>query len=367
MIYIHIPFCKSRCLYCDFFSTTSSGLKNDFVNALSMEMKRRADEIRSACANTVYIGGGTPSQLDVAQIERIFNELLQIVPLEDGAEVTIECNPDDITPDFIRGLKSTPVNRISMGLQTLNDKLLALLRRRHTSAQALLAVDMLCRSGYDNISLDLMYGLPGQTLEMWKEDVQRVLSLSVPHLSAYSLQWEEGTPLFSMLERGEVSEAPEDLSVDMYDFLLSATKAAGMDHYEISNFAIPGMYARHNSGYWRNEAYVGLGPGAHSYDGDRTRCNNPSDLKAYIAFGGAPQMDIEVLTDDELYEESVLKGLRTSRGLDLGSLLPRYSDYALKMAKPHIESGNLVMCDNTLILTEKGFFVSNDVMSDMML
>lgn len=367
MIYIHIPFCKSRCLYCDFFSSTSFELKNDFIKALLSEMNHRADEIRSARANTVYIGGGTPSQLDISQIACIFKELTNIVPLEGGAEVTIECNPDDITIDFIRGLKSTPVNRISLGLQTLNDKLLTLLRRRHSSTQALMAVDMLRQSGYNNISLDLMYGLPGQTLEMWKDDVQRVLSLAIPHLSAYSLQWEEGTPLFSMLESGEVIEAPEDLSVAMYDYLLTATKTAGMEHYEISNFSIPGMRARHNSGYWRNEAYVGLGPGAHSYDGDKTRSNNLPDLKAYILSGGTPQREIEVLTDDELYEESVLKGLRTSNGLDLDNLLPRYYEYALKMAKPHIESGNLVRRGNTLILTEKGFFVSNDIMSDMML
>ena len=367
MIYIHIPFCKSRCLYCDFFSSTSHTRKEDFVRALKQEMKGRAAELLNARANTIYVGGGTPSQLNTAQISEIFSVLQEIVPLAQGAEVTMECNPDDVTETFLEGLAETPVNRVSMGVQTLDDDLLRLLGRRHDSAQARNAVHMLRQAGYSNISLDLMYGLPGQTMDMWKRDVDELLSMQVPHLSAYSLQWEEGTPLYRMQERGEVAEAPEELSLEMYRYLVEATSKAGMEHYEISNFAMPGMRARHNSGYWRNEPYVGLGPGAHSYDGERRRRSNAPDLDAYIQADGRPRQEVEELDDDSFYEEQVLKGLRTIDGLDLESLLPKYRDYALKMARTHMESGRLVIFGHVLRLTEDGIFVSNDIMSDMML
>lgn len=367
MIYIHIPFCKSRCLYCDFFSSTSSGLKKDFVRALLKEIESREEEIRRARANTIYIGGGTPSQLEVEDIKAIFEALQRVVPIEEDAEVTIECNPDDVTLDFLSGLGMTPVNRVSMGVQTFNDDLLRLLRRRHTSAQAHGAVSMLRNAGYDNISLDLIYGLPGQSLEMWKKDVDELLSLQVPHLSAYSLQWEEGTPLYRMLERGEVEEASDEVSRGMYEYIVSATAKYSMEHYEISNFAMPGMRARHNSGYWRDEPYVGLGPGAHSYDGFNTRSSNPSDLDEYIKCAGMPEREVEMLDEDCLYEEKVLKGLRTIDGLNLASLKPKYREYALKMAEPHIRSGRMQRSGDVLRLTEDGIFVSNDIMSDMML
>ncbi len=337
------------------------------MDALLKEMDSRAGEMLLARADTLYMGGGTPSQLEVGQLQRIFGHLQEIVPLEDGAEVTIECNPDDVTQEWIEGLRQTPVNRISMGVQTLDNGLLRLLNRRHTAEQARLAVDMLRLAGYSNISLDLMYGLPGQIMEMWQRDVREMLAMSVPHLSAYSLQWEEGTPLYKMLERGEVEEANEELSLEMYRFLCDATRQAGMEHYEISNFALPGMRARHNSGYWRNEAYVGLGPGAHSYDGGRKRSNNPSDLQGYISSAGQPAPTVEQLSDDEWYEEQILKGLRTKDGVSMQALPQCYANYALKMAQPHIESGCMALEGDVLRLTEAGIFVSNDIMSDLML
>ena len=367
MIYIHIPFCKSRCLYCDFFSSTSSEMKNDFVKALLKEIEGRAEELRLARANTIYIGGGTPSQLSAEHLKSIFDALQLVAPLCDGAEVTIECNPDDITHEFVSSLKSMPVNRISMGVQTFDDGLLRLLRRRHTSVQAHRAVSMLREAGYKNISLDLMYGLPGQTMDMWKRDVEEVMSLQVPHLSAYSLQWEEGTPLYRMLERGEVAEASDEVSREMYEYIVRTAAMYSLEHYEVSNFAMPGMRARHNSGYWRDEPYVGLGPGAHSYDGANVRSSNPSDLKGYIMSAGMPEREVEILDEDCLYEEKVLKGLRTIDGLDLSTLKPRYREYAVKMAEPHVMDGRMMQCGEVLRLTEDGIFVSNDIMSDMML
>ncbi len=367
MIYIHIPFCKSRCLYCDFFSSTSATLKEAYVGALLKEMDYRREELFRSRANTIYVGGGTPSQLSVQQMQVIFGHLQGNVPLEQGAEVTVECNPDDVSTEFVRGLALTSVNRISIGVQTLDDGLLRLLGRRHNASQARQAVEMLRDAGYTNISLDLMYGLPGQTLEMWQRDVQDLLDMQVPHLSAYSLQWEEGTPLYRMMERGEVAETNEELSLEMYRFLCNATRQTGMEHYEISNFALPGMKARHNSGYWHNEPYVGLGPGAHSYDGGRLRSYNPPDLHAYIASSGCPVPEVEQLSEEEWCEEQILKGLRTSEGVSLRTLPRHYAEYALRMAQKHIESGSLLLEDGVLRLTEAGIFVSNDIMSDLML
>lgn len=338
-----------------------------YVDALLGEMGHRGEEISRARANTLYIGGGTPSRLPIVLLRRIFDRLQEIVPLDDGAEVTLECNPDDVTPEWLHGLCQTPVNRISMGVQTMDDGLLRLLSRRHTASQARAAVDLLRLAGYTNFSLDLMYGLPGQTMEMWERDVLELLSMQVPHLSAYSLQWEEGTALYRMKERGEVAEADEELSLAMYRFVCDAAARAGMEHYEISNFARPGMRARHNSGYWRNEPYVGLGPGAHSYDGKHRRSCNPADLPAYIASAGRPVPEVEQLGTDEWYEEQVLKGLRTMEGVDLQALPRPYADYALRMARPHVEAGRLALEGSTLRLTEEGIFVSNDVMSDLML
>lgn len=367
MIYIHIPFCKSRCIYCDFFSSTLSASKEPFVYALQKEIECRADEIRAARANTVYIGGGTPSQLSPAQLNLIFDKLSEVVPLEIDAEVTLECNPDDVTTDFVSGLLTTPVNRISMGAQSMNDDFLRLLNRRHTSRQTIDAVALLRSFGYNNISLDLMYGLPGQTLSMWQRDVDEIVALNVPHLSAYSLQWEEGTLLYDMLERGEVEEADEETILAMYRHLIQVAKNYGYEHYEISNFAKPGKRACHNSGYWRDEPYVGLGPGAHSYDGAYRRSSNRPDLLEYINNVGAIQQDVEILSEDERYEEQVLKGLRTIDGFDLNTVADKYRNYALEMAAPHIESGRMQKSGCKLSLTEEGFFVSNDIMSDMML
>lgn len=362
MIYIHVPFCKSRCYYCDFFSSVRPDLIQSYVEALCAEAESRRDEMERARADTVYLGGGTPSQLTGAQLRRIFGALPEI-PV--GAEVTIEVNPDDVTDEFVSGLQETPVNRVSMGVQSLDDDVLLKINRRHRSADAVRAVSLLREAGYTNLSLDLMYGLPGQTMEKWQRDVDGVLALDVPHLSAYSLQWEEGTVLASMRDRGEVQEADEETSLVMYRYLVDSTRKCGMEHYEISNFCKPGMYSRHNSGYWREKPYVGLGPGAHSYDGYRVRRSNNACLEDYCA--GRVMYAEENLTEDELYDEMVMKRLRTSAGICIDEVPAEHVDYMLRMAEGHIRSGRMVLEDGRLCLSSEGIFVSNDIMSDLML
>ena len=366
-IYIHVPFCQKRCIYCDFYSTTF-GLewKRSYVSALRREMLLRRSEIDPSRVPSLYIGGGTPSQLPLSLLLEMFQAITETFTLADEAEVTIEVNPDDVTPQLIDALPQTPVNRISMGVQTFSDDLLRFLNRRHTSAQALQAVELFREAGYKNISLDLIYGLPGQTFEDWVCDVQQLLALDVPHLSAYALSYEEGTPLYKMLQEGSVSEVPEELSWQMYEYLMDETAAAGYEHYEISNFARPGMHARHNSSYWDGSPYLGLGPGAHSYDGNSVRRSNETSLKNYVFATGDVPHQVEALSRQEQYNELIMTRLRTASGLSLSILTPEQKSYCLQMAESHICCGNLIKEGDVLRLSRKGIFVSNSIISDLM-
>ena len=366
-IYIHVPFCQSRCIYCDFYSTTyGAEWKRSYVDTLKREMQLRREEIDAARVPSLYIGGGTPSQLPSTLLQEVFLAIQENFTLAKDAEVTIEANPDDVTPEWLAALSQTPVNRISMGVQTFSDSLLCFLNRRHTSHQAIEAVQRCQDAGYSNISLDLIYGLPGQTFEDWCRDVKLLLSLDVPHLSAYALSYEEGTVLSKMLQDGKVDEASDELSWQMYEYLMNETAAAGMEHYEISNFAKPGMHSRHNSSYWDGSPYLGLGPGAHSYDGVCVRRSNDTSLKDYVCSTADVPHQKEVLTPEEQYDELVMTRLRTASGLPLSLLTPEQRSYCMEMAEPHIHSGNLVQDGLVLRLSRKGIFISNSIISDLM-
>ncbi len=367
-IYIHVPFCQGRCIYCDFYSTTEGEeWKSRYVDALLAELRMRRDELPLARVHSIYIGGGTPSQLPARALAAILNEVCRLFPVDFDAEVTVEANPDDVTPEWLAALSHTPVNRLSMGVQSFDDALLRLIRRRHTAQQAVCAVEQAARHGISNVSIDLIYGLPTQTMEQWQADVRQALALDVQHLSAYSLSYEEGTPLWRMLEQGRIEEADEELSLCMYEHLIDSTRAAGFTHYEISNFCRPGRHSQHNSAYWHGVPYLGFGPGAHSYDGMRTRRWNLSDLKGYVqAAGSMPPHQSEVLTDDELYDETVMTRLRTSEGLSLDLLTAAYRAYCMAQAEPHLRAGRLEQAGSTIRLTRQGIFTSNDIISDLM-
>ena len=380
-LYVHIPFCKSRCIYCDFYSTTREAEQEAYVGALCREIRERRLELPAeadgrVCARTIYIGGGTPSLLSPAQLARIFGCIRENYAVADGAEVTVEMNPEDVVVDealsLAGGLANGTFNRVSLGIQTFDDDLLRLLRRRHSAERAVEAVKSLQLAGAQNISIDLIYGLPGQTLELWERDLDVAFSLGVQHLSAYALSYEEGTPLWRMRQRGEVQEAADELSVRMYERLCQRAREAGFEHYEISNFALPGYHSRHNSSYWTGEAYLGFGPGAHSFDGRRTRRSNHSSLSNYLSAGGGGEVphDVEVLSDEELYEEAVMCGLRTCRGVDLAEIGRRFGrqrlDYLLRQASSHLRGGRLAIEHEHLRLTEAALMISDDVMSDLM-
>lgn len=394
-IYIHIPFCKSRCIYCDFYSTTDESLAEAYVQALCREIRARRDEASSSRVCTIYIGGGTPSRLSPEQLQEILECVRSNYSVEAGAEITVELNPEDVTPEYIRGLRG--FNRVSLGIQTFDDDLLSLLRRRHDAATARQAVEGLQEAGIHNISIDLIYGLPGQTLERWEQDLSSAFALHVQHLSAYALSYEQSTPLWRLRREGKVAEAPDELSVEMYRRLCQRAREEGFLHYEISNFALPGYESRHNSSYWAGTAYLGFGPGAHGYDGERTRRANPSDLRSYLSSEDIHPI-IEELTTAELYNEAVMCGLRTINGIDLRRLEERFGPekkaYLLKMAAPHLQSGRLTLsdphqhqllsgpsiaCSNRILaggyyhssaarlrLTESALMVSDSIMAELM-
>lgn len=373
-LYIHIPFCRSRCAYCDFFSTTREAEMPAYVQALCHEVEARRSELPHARVRTIYIGGGTPSLLSPTLLQQILNTVYANYEVDTDAEVTVEMNPDD--PVDVARLRH--INRVSLGIQTFDDDLLRLIRRRHDSASAIQAVRHLQAAGIRNISIDLIYGLPGQTLAMWERDLDTAFALGVQHLSAYALSYEEGTLLTRWRDEGHIREASDELSVEMFQRLCQRAREAGFEHYEISNFALPGYQSRHNSSYWTGIPYLGFGPGAHSYDGLRMRRANLPDLNEYLSFYSSPRggregtapCSYEQLSGTDLHDEAIMCGLRTREGIDLQQFLARFGqsrlDALLTNAAPHLSAGRLIRAADHLHLAEHALMTSDDIMSDLM-
>ena len=401
-IYIHVPFCQSRCAYCDFYSTTLLAHREAYVDAVCRELGYRISELKGEPIRTIYFGGGTPSTLTIEELRRIleasplplprrgdsdFINSLDIseanwmkpaivTPLWEGlgeaTELTLEANPDDLTEAYVEGLRTLPINRVSLGIQSFHDRTLRLVGRRHTAQEAIDAVRRLQQAGLTNISIDLIYGLPGETIGDWAYSLDQAIALGVKHISAYHLTYEEGTRLWRMQEQGLVSPIDEEQSVRSFELLREKLLAAGYEHYEISNFALPDYHSRHNSSYWQGIIYIGIGPGAHSYDGQCRRWNL-GNLTDYIA---TPQdtdvpHEVEHLTTDERYDERVITELRTAQGINLNTLKAdlgeRYHTHCLRCAEPYIHRGQLIhTADGYLRLTPASIFVSDAVMRDLL-
>lgn len=369
-IYIHIPFCRSRCIYCGFYSTTSLELRQRYVETVVKEIGIRSQETG---VRSIYLGGGTPSLLTIPQLQQIFDAIYIYNKVEKDAEVTIEVNPDDVTETFAEGLATLPVNRVSMGAQTFDDVRLKFLHRRHTSSQVRKAVSLLRSAGISNISVDLMYGFPNETISDWEGDIDAAIALDVEHLSAYCLTIEEGTELWRWLSQKKGNPSceilpDEELERAMYEMLIDKSEAAGFEHYEISNFAKPGLYSRHNSSYWDGTPYLGIGAAAHSYDGN-TRSWNIADIHQYIEGmeDGKRIFESETLDADTRYNDMVTVALRTRDGLDLKRLSEDYRNYCLRNAQRFLDDGQLQVTQaQTLTLTRKGLFVSDMIMSELM-
>lgn len=325
---------------------------------------------------SIYLGGGTPSQLQHSDLLRLFTYIYKTFSVADGAEVTMECNPDDIHEGMLTDL---PVNRISMGAQTFDDKRLRLLHRRHTASEVERAMNILRKDGINNISIDLMFGFPGETLQEWEKDIDCALQLHPEHLSAYGLMYEDGTALKQMLDNGIVKEIDDNLSIAMYSLLVKKMKANNYEHYEISNFAklssvqsqsqstISPYRSRHNSSYWHDVPYIGIGAAAHSYD-RHTRHWSVADIRRYIDSIEQGKLPYEEESIDERthYNDIVTTALRTREGININNLPPTFRDYLLLLAKPYIDRGLMKQQGHFISLTYQGILISNQIMADLM-
>ena len=377
-LYIHIPFCESRCIYCGFYSTTSLKLRDDYVDALCREMQMRPS--KAALGNdepieTIYLGGGTPSQLKGSQLNQIFSAIRKNYTLTENIEnieITMECNPDDVTGDFCETLKQLPVNRISMGAQTFSNERLRFLHRRHNAREVDEAITRLRNIGIRNISIDLMFGFPEESLFQWMNDIRHAIQLDVEHISAYSLMYEEGTPLYRLLEQEKIREIDEETSRRMYETLIDLLTGAGYEHYEISNFARPGFRSRHNSSYWHEVPYIGIGAAAHSYN-RKQRSWNIENIQTYIRSisEGILPSESEQLDITTRYNDLITTALRTSDGIDLMKMEQEFgkelADRLLQEAQPHISRRLMKIKDGRLSLTRESLYISDDVMSDFMI
>jgi oxygen-independent coproporphyrinogen-3 oxidase len=370
-IYIHIPFCKTKCHYCDFYKTTDFGAKTDFLSALKQEIVWRKDELQQEKIASIYFGGGTPSVLKISEINEILGLIEKSFSLEDDVEITMEANPDDLTEVFVQGLKTTVINRLSIGTQSFHDGDLKSMNRRHNSAQALKSIQLANEAGIENISIDLIYGLPNQTLEAWKQNVEKAVSLNVRHISAYHLTYHEGTVFYEYLKKGKIKELPDELSFQQFKLLLQLLKEAGFEQYEISNFARNGCYSRHNKAYWERKKYLGFGPSAHSFD-EKTRRWNVSGLGKYIHAIETKSVfwESEILSSQDQYNDYMITSLRTKWGISAAYLRRNFPEkfhlHFQNEAMKFISTKHLMFEQGVYKLSDEGLFISDKIMEELL-
>ncbi len=343
-----------------------------FLDALFLEAAIRKDYIGNEKVSTVYIGGGTPSVLSVKDIKGILDEINRLYSLSDNCEITIEVNPDDISRDYLLELKETALNRISLGIQSWRDSDLKLLNRRHDAAQAAAALEETLKTGFQNVTIDLIYGIPGMMIKDWSSNLDISFSYGIQHLSAYHLTIEPGTVFGKMKERGAFSEIDEEDSSSQFNLLLEKATDAGFIHYEISNFGKPGFFSIHNTNYWKQVKYLGLGPSAHSFNG-YSRQWNIRDLKKYIKSvnSGAMFYEREELDRKTRFNEYIMTSLRTMWGIDLDFVERTFDkegyDYLVNLAGKYISYGLMKQDQKALVLTSQGMMISDNVISELML
>lgn len=361
-LYIHVPFCKRLCGYCDFYKTMSLSRKEEYLRAAAAEMEQRQNELSGTTLQTVYLGGGTPSVLSTDEIGSLIGAAGRVWEFSGVEELTVEANPDDLKPDYLAALLQTGCNRLSIGIQSFRDDDLQMMNRRHNATEAVEAVENARRAGFDNISIDLIYGLPTMTLDEWRTNIATAIDLGVEHISAYHLTIEPQT----LFARRGIKPIDERLSEEEYLLLHEQLTAHGYEHYEISNFALNGRRSRHNSGYWSSRPYLGIGPGAHSYDGARRRSWNPPSLDSYLDHSAA---EFEELSDGELKEEYIMVRLRTSEGIDLSAFESRFGAKAeaelRNRAERFLADGTLNLSDGALAFNPRRWLVSDNVIEEL--
>ncbi len=368
-IYFHIPFCLSKCNYCDFYSETKSLPSADFINCLQKELLLRTDYLQDKVIKTVYFGGGTPSLLQPSDIERIISTIQMVFTLLPDSEITLEANPEDLSTDYLEKLAETSVNRLSIGIQSFDDRVLKFLNRRHNAKRAFQAVNSAKEFGFHNISGDLIYSIPGFNGEDWKYSLDCFFDLEIPHLSAYDLIYEEGTKLFKQLKKNIIEAETDDKCEENFTLLVGEASKRGYSHYELSNFAKSGYESMHNSAYWQAVPYLGIGPSAHSYNGISRQWNIDNVGRWQKAVkSGKPIFQVEQLTKKDIYNELIITGIRTAKGVSLEQIENKTSERYVENLKKEVEKNKTLIIDkNHVFLKKKYWFVSDSIISDMIL
>ncbi len=369
-IYIHIPFCAKKCFYCDFYTTLSLKHKKDYLIALSQEIKLRQNYIENKEIETIYFGGGTPSLIKPSEIQSLIYEIIKTFNVKNNAEITLEVNPDDINLEYVKALKNTDINRISIGLQSFSNEDLKLMNRRHQSEENNKAVKLLQNQGYTNLSGDLIYGLPKMNIENWKNNLEKFFDLNIPHLSAYHLTYESNTAFSKFLKKGKIKEVSEDESIQQFELLISEAEKHNFVHYETSNFAKEGQYSKHNSAYWKQTHYIGIGASAHSYNGN-SRQFNFSNISDYIkkVREGKCYFEKENLSITDQYNDYIITSLRTMWGLDLIYLkekFPRkYYDFIIEKLEKLVFRKLVIKENEILKITANGKFIEDSILLEL--
>lgn len=359
-LYIHIPFCHGRCIYCDFYATPRRERIEEVCRGIIREIRARLSEI-SEPYRTIYIGGGTPSFIPL----ELFCSVIETIPRKEAEEFTVEANPEDVTPEWSARMAALGVNRVSLGVQSLDDAVLRSIGRRHTAAGARQAVDILCAAGITNISCDLIYGLPGQSEKDWMSDLRELMQWPITHLSAYCLTVYEGTALSRMIKAGRMTLPDDDALARNYDILLEETSRSGFIQYEIANFSRPGFQSRHNTSYWDPEGkWLGVGPAAYSYDG-KVRPYNPADIETWLRKLPVPS-SIEPETELDRLNDQIVTALRTVRGLDLSKLPPDTADTILRDASQALSRGLMTYTDHRLAIKPEHFLISDSLIRPLL-
>lgn len=360
-VYIHIPFCKRLCAYCDFYKSARLALIEDVVRAMHDELQARAPFLRGAPLKSLYLGGGTPSLLSLEQLQGLKGRVEELFDCSQIGEVTLEANPDDLIPDYLKGLREMGFNRLSLGIQSFDDEELRWMNRRHTAQRAVEAVEWAREAGFDNLTIDLIYGVPGFGEAVLRRSLEQALALGVEHISAYHLTIEPETALGRRQARGELQPVEEEVSEQEYALVHNTLTAAGYEHYEISNFARPGCRARHNGAYWQGEPYLGIGPAAHSFDG-RERCWSVDTVESYAATG-ATRFEREQLTLRDRANERLMTGLRTADGVDMNRFQTDFGagrgQRVLREAEPLLREGLMTNDEGWLRIPSERFLLSD--------
>ena len=371
MLYLHIPFCKQKCSYCNFHFSTSLKLKEEMLVAIKKEIFLRKDELQNKNIPSLYFGGGTPSILSVDEIQALIDEVLKYFSFENNIEITLEANPDDLDKEFLKGLSKTEVNRLSIGTQSFFEEDLKLMNRAHDASQAEDSIKRAQDFGFENVSIDLIYGSPTSDFEIWKKNLEKTISLQVPHVSSYALTVEQNTALSNWVQKNKVASPKESEQNKAFYYMSEFLKENGFQHYEISNFAKEGFHSKHNSAYWKYKEYLGIGPSAHSYNGQEKRSWNVANNVAYckkLHENQLPQ-EIEILTPSEQHNEMLMIGLRTIWGVDLEKMKSQFSEEIIEQSQKNIQQkideGFLIIENEHLKIPEKHWFLADGIAADL--